>query len=90
MSVADPSIRYEKKYDGVLIKVAQLESRKLLVSTNGLIDASHAPLGVPEMRVDPTAPRSLRDVFAEVGGLDLPYKPHRCYMFELMHPELST
>ena len=35
-------------------------------------------------------PRSLRQVFEEVGGFSLPYDVGRCYAFEMLHPDLLT
>jgi len=52
-SVSDPSLRYERKYDGVLVKVVKLCGGDLLVSTNGKIDAADAPLLDPGWRPGP-------------------------------------
>lgn len=115
-SVADPLARYERKYDGVLIKVVRQAGGSLLVSTNGTIDAALAPMRGPGGRFgfsgddgdlgvaghggqgrassadqpDDQAPRSLRQAFAEAGGLALPYQGDLCYAFELLHPDVST
>mmetsp|Transcript_68116 Transcript_68116/g.215613 ORF Transcript_68116/g.215613 Transcript_68116/m.215613 type:complete len:444 (+) Transcript_68116:75-1406(+) len=118
-SVSDPSLRYERKYDGVLVKVVKLCGGDLLVSTNGKIDAADAPLLDPEAAYGHSAPdgdlgravsrakrrgatgspsvpgalapgRSLRQLFAELGGLELPYKEGHCYVFELLHPDVPT
>lgn len=45
-SVQKPGVWYERKYDGVLIKVVR-RSGQLLVSTNGRIDAATAPILKP-------------------------------------------
>uniref|UniRef100_A0A7S1QEI5 T4 RNA ligase 1-like N-terminal domain-containing protein n=1 Tax=Alexandrium catenella TaxID=2925 RepID=A0A7S1QEI5_ALECA len=115
-SVHDPRLRFERKYDGVLIKVVKLSDGEVLVSTNGKIDAADAPLLDPEAAYGHSDPdgdlaklagavdgaggssssraalprRSLRQVFAEVGGLDLPYEEGHCYVFELLHPDVPT
>ena len=110
-SVSDPLTRFERKYDGSLIKVVRYPGADdgLLVSTNGRIDASHAPLlssvggcgrhsvtdgdlgsEASEAPASAKRGRSFRDLFAEAGGLDLPYEDGVCYMFELLSPEIST
>lgn len=43
-TVTNASARFERKYDGVLIKVVRLFDGQLLVSTNGRIDAASAPI----------------------------------------------
>lgn len=47
LSVTNPGLRYERKYDGVLIKVVRRPGDALLVSTNGCIDAATAPISGP-------------------------------------------
>eukprot|EP00927_Polykrikos_kofoidii_P080901 TRINITY_DN77924_c0_g1_i1.p1 TRINITY_DN77924_c0_g1~~TRINITY_DN77924_c0_g1_i1.p1 ORF type:complete len:436 (-),score=57.03 TRINITY_DN77924_c0_g1_i1:16-1323(-) len=89
-SIADPAARYERKYDGALIKVVRrdTEADGLLVSTNGCVDADEAPLHSRDGTN--SCGRSLRAVFAEAGGLSLPYEAGLCYAFELLHPALTT
>lgn len=96
-SVSPPGVRYEKKYDGVLIKVVRLPSGELLVSTNGHLDASDSPMLPPGQDVGTATAllrqglsRSLKDAFEEAGGFKLPYDSGHCYMFELLHPDHLT
>jgi len=111
-------VRFEQKYDGVLIKVVSIPGEGLLVSTNGKIDAGEAPLHERQFAYSHSAPdgdlrepvlasrpinlaigqpsfndssrRTFSDLFAEAGGLSLPYEDGHCYAFELLHPDIQT
>lgn len=92
-SVADPKARYERKYDGVLIKVVRRPGGELLVSSNGRICASEAPVVVAKSgkrSCTLALAANFYEAFAQAGGLELPYDDDICYAFELMHPDVPT